>query len=115
MTKHSGRGRKKRGGAAKGGVNPRSRLKKAPIVRNNSRRRENADLRMRELLTKTQNSSHRASVIADGIIRISAQEGIPIQDLIDSYMRRLGDAPVMIAIQKRLDFMGRVHGKKGKK
>ncbi len=117
MTRHRGKARRpgRPGRAAKGGVSGRSRSKKAPILKNHGKRRERAERKTRELLEKTKNTSHRAMVIADGIIRISAQEGVPIQELVEGYLRRIDDTPVMLAIQKRLEFMGRVHEKKGKK
>jgi hypothetical protein len=48
------------------------------------------------------NWANRASIVADKILAICAKHGVPLAVVKGQYLRRVADASVLVALQKRL-------------
>jgi len=104
-------GGKGKGRAAKGGVSGRSRATRAPGVGSRAAKAGAAQKRAFKQVMQLYSSSggwaHRANLVADEIIRIAAQEGVPLEQLKNEFLRRVNDVPVLAAIEKRLAYLAR--------
>jgi hypothetical protein len=59
------------------------------------------------LYLKSENWANRAILVADKILAICANHGVPLAVVKNQYLRRIADGAVLVALQKRLSQLER--------